>query len=149
MKLVDVQKAAESISPYIQKTPLVHIEETSTFLKCEHLQVTSSFKARGAFNTLLVLSEEEKKRGVITRSAGNFAKALSYAGQLLNIPIVSEEEIIQAMQFLYHKHGMIVEPSGAVSVAAFLFNPHLMLSGHVVCVISGGNVDLDRFYHWI
>lgn len=63
--------------------------------------------------------------------------------------LVSEQEIIDAMKFLYTKLGMIVEPSGAVSVAALLFHPELALQGDTVAVISGGNVDLDKFYKWV
>lgn len=316
MNLNDIRSAIQSIQPYVQKTPLVHVPLLGNhfqpgvrfFLKCEHLQLTNSFKARGAFYTLLSLKEEEKKRGVVTRSAGNFAKALAYAGHILKIPVtivmpthapevkkegvkkygakiilhgtkheesqakvnaiakeenllalspydhmsviigagtlgieikeqlpsmshylapigggglmggsafalkemdpkietigvepkgagdyflscqqgkkvvldnthsiadgllaptvgnlnwpllqsyvdrpvlVSDEEIIQAMRFVYTKLGMIVEPSGAASIAAFLFHPELSLQGDVVSVITGGNVDLDKFYRWI
>ena len=82
MQLSDIHKARDLIQPYIQKTPLVHAKildrpGVRLFLKCEHLQVSNSFKARGAFNALLNLNNEDKKRGVITRSAGNFAKKLS------------------------------------------------------------------------
>lgn len=307
MNLSDVKKAAIAIAPYIQKTPLIQIPGTHFYLKCEHQQVTNSFKTRGAFYTLLNLSAEEKKRGVITRSAGNFAKALAYAGQILNIPVtivmplhapevkkegvikfggkiilhgtkhaesqakvdaiakeenlvklspydhrdvilgagtigleikeqlppikhylcpisgggllagsalalkslgpldiiavepagagdfclslqkgekvileqtqsiadgllaptvgtlnwpllqkyvdralvVTDEEIIQAMRFLYTKLNIIAEPSGAVSVAALLYHPELNLQGDTVAVISGGNVDLNKFHSWI
>jgi threonine dehydratase len=308
MQLADIQNAQKLIAPYIQKTPIVHVEGTNLFLKCEHLQVTNSFKARGAFYTLLSLNNEDKKRGVVTRSAGNFAKALAYAGQLLKIPVtivmplhapevkkegvmrygariilhgtkhvesqakvdeiarqegllalspydhrdviigqgtlgleikeqvpsirnyiapigggglmggsafalkqldpnihivgaepagagdyflscqqgkkvvleqtqsiadgllaptvgnlnwpllqanvnrsilISEQEIIEAMRFLYTKLGMIAEPSAAVSVAAYLYHPELSLKGDSVSLISGGNVDLDKFYKWI
>ncbi len=311
MNLFCIKQAASLIAPFIQQTPLKIISlphGNSIFLKCEHLQETGSFKVRGAFYTLLNLSDANKKRGVITRSAGNFAKALAFAGQKLAVPVtvvmpvhapevkkegvrsygarlivhgsnhaesqarvdelvlsdglvglspydhndviigqgtlglevvqqlptitrfiapvsgggllggsafalkqlnptietvavepegagdyflsrqtgikqtlastqsiadgllaptvgqlnwpllqnnvdraflVSDKQIIEAMRFLYEKHDMIVEPSGAVSVAAAIFYPELTASGDVVAVISGGNVDKDRFYGWI
>lgn len=80
------------IAPYVRKTPLIlcpTLEPSNRriFLKCEYLQETHSFKVRGAFNALLHLSTEDKRRGVISRSSGNFAQALSYAGHILNIPV--------------------------------------------------------------
>src|SRR5262245_65167524 len=57
------------------------------FCKMENLQRTGSFKERGARNALLVLSEAQKKRGVIAASAGNHALGLAYHGQLLGIPV--------------------------------------------------------------
>jgi threonine dehydratase len=88
----EIKSAAGKISPYIIQTPLLrfrYLEQTfkiPVFLKCENLQITRSFKARGAFNALLTLTQEEKKRGVVTRSSGNFAQAISYASTRLNIP---------------------------------------------------------------
>ena len=51
------------------------------------MQRTGSFKERGARNALLLLSDDVKRRGVITASAGNHALGLSYHGGLLNIPV--------------------------------------------------------------
>src|SRR3954469_11629105 len=57
------------------------------YCKLDHLQMTGSFKERGARNKLLTLSDNEKKRGVIAASAGNHALALAYHGQSLGIPV--------------------------------------------------------------
>ncbi len=87
MDLSHIQQTRTRILPYIQKTPLIRCYGYEyLYLKCEHLQMTASFKVRGAFNAMLKLDPEEKKRGVITRSMGNFAQAVAYAGQLLHIP---------------------------------------------------------------
>jgi len=56
------------------------------FCKLDNLQRTGSFKERGARNTLLQLSSQQQKRGVIAASAGNHAQALAYQGGLLGIP---------------------------------------------------------------
>ena len=56
------------------------------YLKFEIFQHTSSFKARGALNRLLTLTDEEKKRGVIANSAGNHAQGLAFHAQRLGIP---------------------------------------------------------------
>lgn len=57
------------------------------YLKKEFLQFTGSFKERGARNTLLQLSDEQKKVGVISASLGNHAQGLSYHGMKLGIPV--------------------------------------------------------------
>ncbi len=90
--LPSILQARTLIAPYIRKTPLIACPALETadrrvFLKCEYLQETHSFKVRGAFNALLHLNEEEKKRGIITRSSGNFAQAISYAGHILKFPV--------------------------------------------------------------
>ena len=59
--------------------------------------------------------------------------------------LVSESEIARGMRHLYGKERVIAEGGGAVSVAAVLANKVPDLSGDVVCVVSGGNVDIDAF----
>lgn len=317
INLNDFQSAEQLIRTYLPKTPLVRcypLEQQLNyagrlFLKCENLQATGSFKIRGAFNALLNLSPQERKRGVISRSSGNFAQAVAYACSVLHIPatlimpstvppikkesterygariiltepdylkqyekvleisqaenlvvlhsfnhprviegagtisseiweelptiaqyycqigggglmggtstalkalnegieviaveplgandfVLSQEEgkpvritktdtiadgllapqvgdliwpllqknvdtamtvtdqnIKQAMKFLYEKMGMIIEPSGAVSFAALLAHPErIKPRSDVVCILSGGNVDRHSFFKWI
>ncbi len=55
------------------------------FLKPENLQLTGSFKLGGAIYVMMNLSEKEKKKGVVTCSAGNWAQAVAYAARLFNI----------------------------------------------------------------
>ena len=82
-----VSEAHERIRPYLRKTMLVqshyYSEQSGAniFFKCENLQHTGSFKARGAMNKLLSLSEEERKKGVVTASTGNHGAAVAYALQ--------------------------------------------------------------------
>jgi threonine dehydratase len=59
----------------------------TAFFKLDYLQRTCSFKERGARNSLLLLGEAERKRGVIAASAGNHALGLSYHGKLLGVPV--------------------------------------------------------------
>ncbi|ESO89241.1 hypothetical protein LOTGIDRAFT_154332 [Lottia gigantea] len=92
IKFQDVQAAAFKIKDGIQKTPctksrMSNFTEMQIYVKKEFLQYTGSFKERGARYTLLMLSNEERSRGVIAASAGNHALALSYHGKLLNIPV--------------------------------------------------------------
>ena len=59
--------------------------------------------------------------------------------------LVSESEIARAMRHLYRNERVIAEGGGAVSVAAVLAGKVPGLSGNVVCVVSGGNVDMTVF----
>ncbi len=61
--------------------------EPRVFLKAEHLQVTGSFKARGAVNRVLTMTAEERARGIVTMSAGNHAGAVGYAAAAVGIPV--------------------------------------------------------------
>lgn len=87
----EVARAEERIRPYVRETPLERSpflsNETGAevFLKMENLQVTNSFKARGAFSALLALEEDERARGVVTSSTGNHANACAYAMPMLGI----------------------------------------------------------------
>jgi len=82
--LRSIQEARERIRGSIVVTPFVHSEKfsqqtgNSVFLKLENLQMTGAFKERGALNKILLLSEEERRRGVIAASAGNHAQAVAY-----------------------------------------------------------------------
>ena len=92
ISLQAIRDARKAIAPFIKCTPLVHSQFLSdfcggnVFLKLENLQITNSFKPRGAFNKLLHLSAEEKNRGIITASAGNHGQAVAFAAQKLNYP---------------------------------------------------------------
>jgi threonine dehydratase len=57
------------------------------YCKLDHLQMTGSFKERGARNRLIQLTAQQQRAGVIAASAGNHAQALAYHGQLLKIPV--------------------------------------------------------------
>ena len=59
----------------------------SIYCKLDHLQMTGSFKERGARNKLLMLSDAERRAGVVAASAGNHALALAYHGRTLGIPV--------------------------------------------------------------
>lgn len=88
-----VSAAHKQIAPYIRRTPVLQAQglkqplaDCDLWLKLECQQVTGSFKARGAINTLLSLSEPELQRGIITASGGNHGLAVAYAGWIANVP---------------------------------------------------------------
>jgi len=89
VNLDQIREAHKKISPYINNTPLLHSsylsEDKNVYLKLESLQVTGSFKLRGAINKLLSLNNEQKKRGVVAVSTGNHGKGVAYASKQLNI----------------------------------------------------------------
>ena len=88
---VDVEEARERIKEHIYLSPFPYSETISrmtgnrVFFKLENLQMTGSFKERGALNRLLTLTAEEARRGVIAASAGNHGMALAFHSQRLNI----------------------------------------------------------------
>ena len=80
-----IKNVAKKIKPYIHETPILtstllnEIVGCNIFFKCENFQKMGAFKMRGATNAILNLSEEQKAKGVVTHSSGNFAQALSLA----------------------------------------------------------------------
>lgn len=82
-----IQAAAERISPYITETPLTYDPDFGLFIKWENHQVTGSFKARGAFNKVLVLEDWEREAGLLAASAGNHGQGVALAGQTFNAPV--------------------------------------------------------------
>lgn len=83
-----IRAAAERIAPYIGKTPIVQMTSSGLMLKAESLQPVGAFKIRGAFNAILSLTAEERKRGLIAHSSGNHAQAVAYAAQRLGVKAV-------------------------------------------------------------
>lgn len=81
----------EKIKPFIHRTPVMksrllnEIAGTEVFFKCENFQRMGAFKMRGAAHAIVNLSEEQKARGVVTHSSGNFAQGVSLAAQSLGV----------------------------------------------------------------
>jgi threonine dehydratase len=86
----DVLAAASRIEGAVEHTPLIEarIRGERVWLKCESLQTGGSFKLRGATNRLMLLSEEERARGVVALSSGNHAQGVAIAARRLDIPAV-------------------------------------------------------------
>ena len=66
------------LSPFVLSRTFSEIADNSIFFKLDNLQMTGSFKERGALNKILLLTEAERHRGVIAASAGNHAQAVAY-----------------------------------------------------------------------
>ena len=93
LTIADVRAAAERIAGAVVRTPTLHsitlsaITGAEIWLKFENQQFTAAYKERGALNALLLLSDEQRDRGVIAASAGNHAQGLSYHGTRLGVPV--------------------------------------------------------------
>jgi len=66
------------VSPFTRSETFSNLTGNSVFFKLENLQITGSYKERGALNKILLLTDEERRRGVIAASAGNHAQAVAY-----------------------------------------------------------------------
>ena len=87
----DVLLARERIKRFINYTPCIRARSLERlfngahiYLKLENLQITGSFKIRGATNKVLSLSEDQLERGIVAASSGNHAQAVAYASALVN-----------------------------------------------------------------
>ena len=93
LTLDHVRAAHARIRDSIVETPTLHSQTLSKltganiYLKFENHQFTAAYKERGALNAILLLSEEQRSKGVIAASAGNHAQGLSYHGTRLGIPV--------------------------------------------------------------
>lgn len=92
--IADVQAAARRIAGRVRRTPLMAAAPVrgapgwaaGLTLKLESLQVTGSFKARGACNAAAALTPEQMRRGLVTASGGNHGLAVAYAGSVAGVP---------------------------------------------------------------
>jgi len=90
--IADIQEARRVIGGHILRTPMLPAPRLSAltgaevFVKYENLQVTNSFKDRGALVRLNALSADERGRGVVAMSAGNHAQSVAYHAARLGIP---------------------------------------------------------------
>lgn len=87
----DLVQCQKRIAPHIHRTPVLtsrlidKMAGAELFFKCENFQRMGAYKMRGATNAILQLTEEQKSKGVVTHSSGNFAQALSLAAKSLGI----------------------------------------------------------------
>lgn len=118
----DLDNCYNRISSYIHKTPVLTsrlVDEfigATVYFKCENFQKTGAYKMRGATNAIMTLTTQQKDKGVVTHSSGNFAQALSLAAQSLNVkatiimpsnaPLVKKNAVI-----LYGGHIIECEPT--------------------------------------
>jgi threonine dehydratase len=94
LRAADILAAARRIAPLVERTPLRHSARLSdeaggdVYLKLESEQVTGSFKARGASNTLALMPEADRARGVVASSAGNHGLGVALAAKHFGVAAV-------------------------------------------------------------
>ena len=92
MTLGQFEEAAEKVKEVVLPTNLIYSEYFSAqtgnkvYLKPENMQYTGAYKVRGAYYKISTLTEEERKKGLVTASAGNHAQGVAYAAKLFGIP---------------------------------------------------------------
>ena len=91
LTLESIREAHARIRPHIHRTPVLSSRilnrklGAEIFFKCENFQKVGAFKARGACNAVMSLTDEQARRGVVTHSSGNHGAALAWASGLRNI----------------------------------------------------------------
>ncbi|MBQ5413464.1 MAG: pyridoxal-phosphate dependent enzyme, partial [Schwartzia sp.] len=92
--IADLYKAAQQLDGVAVKTKLIEspyfssLCDNTVYFKPENLQTTGSFKLRGAYNKISQLTAAERKKGVITASAGNHAQGVAFSAQKLGVKAV-------------------------------------------------------------
>jgi threonine dehydratase len=93
--LAEIERARARLPDVVRQTPILplarnaqEIGQESLFLKVENLQATGAYKLRAAFTHLDGLSAQDRRRGVVLQSSGNFAEAFAFAGRLMVVPVV-------------------------------------------------------------
>jgi len=158
--LKELQAARERIKPYAHRTPVFTSEtfnnwtKANLFFKAENLQRGGAFKFRGACNTVLSLSDEDKKKGVTTHSSGNHAQALALVSNIVGIrayivmprtaPKVKKNavigygaEVIECEPTLQAREDTVrevMEEKGAVLVHPF--DDYRIIAGQSTCALE-------------
>ena len=128
----DIRKARALIEGQVLHTPMLPAPKLSAltgatiFVKYENLQVTNSFKDRGALVKLSALSAEARKRGIVAMSAGNHAQAVAYHAARLGIPATIVMPITTPLVKVAstRAHGAEVVLQGEEISEAQAHNPH-------------------------
>jgi len=95
LELEHIRQAQDRIKDAVRRTPCLRtrffhspaVEDASLSLKLECLQVSGSFKARGASNKVLTLPASARRRGLVTASGGNHGRGVAYAGRRVGAPV--------------------------------------------------------------
>ncbi len=126
LDLEDIRAAEERIRPLIRETPLLPAGELSrrlgarVLLKAENLQLTGSFKVRGASNRIALLSTAEREAGVVAASAGNHAQGVAFAARRLGtkaIAVMPIEASLAKVAAVRQYGGEVVQVEGAFDEA--------------------------------
>jgi threonine dehydratase len=122
MTLIEVLRARRRIIPYLRRTPLVdspwlsQLAGARVSLKLESLQLSGSFKSRGAFNAIIARLERGAARDqqIVTASAGNHGRALAAAAEAFHVPLVvfTPADAPQTKLAAIRRHGADLRAEG-------------------------------------
>lgn len=126
----EIEAAAQRIAPSVRRTPLLRTSltpEPSLFVKAESLQLTGSFKLRGATNAVALLSADERSRGVVTHSSGNHGQALARAAQAAGVRATvvmprGSPSVKQRATLRYGAEVVLVDPADRASAVEGIRN---------------------------
>lgn len=129
LSIESIRAAHARIRPHIHRTPVLkssilnRMLGAEIFFKCENLQKVGAFKARGACNAVMSLTDEQARRGVVTHSSGNHGAALAWAAGLRGIraTIVVPSNAPKPKKFAIEAYGATIvycEPNVAAREAA-------------------------------
>ena len=144
--IADIERAAAILAGVAVRTPLLPAVALTrrlgrpVFVKPEMLQVTGSFKFRGAYSFIARIPPGERARGVVAYSSGNFAQGLAAAGEALNIPvtIVMPIDAPEAKKRGAQSYGatVISTPESRVALLVVSTDEELMIARHTLRLIS-------------
>ena len=92
--IADIKKARERLAGKVHHTPILRGDKLDSlvgaevYFKPENLQITGSFKIRGATNKIMTLTDEERAKGIIASSSGNHAQGVAYASKMMGVKAV-------------------------------------------------------------
>jgi threonine dehydratase len=140
--IAEIEGARETLDGVARVTPVMPSETLSRIagrpilLKAENFQRTGAFKIRGAYNTIAQLSEDERRAGVVTASAGNHGQAVAWAAREAGIPatIVVPEAAPMAKVEAARSYGARVELAGESFDDALAFARSLENESHATFV---------------
>jgi len=118
----DLAAAARALAGRVHRTPLESLSSVTTaerplHLKCENLQKTGAFKARGALNAVLSCTPEQRARGLVTWSSGNHGAALAWAASQVGgrCTVFVPEDVSASKARAIRAYGAEVIPAGRTS----------------------------------
>lgn len=137
----DVQAAHDRVRAHVRRTPMFEVDgpQGSFLLKCEYLQHTGSFKARGAFNRVLSTLERgelDPEVGIVVASGGNAGMANAYAARQVGVPatVFVPETAPQVKVARLESYGATVRQVGREYAEAFTAAmEHTQRTGAVYC----------------
>ena len=127
-----IDQARQRIAPYIERTPLFYDADNDFFLKWESVQVTGSFKVRGALNKVLGLQDWEREGGLVAASAGNHGLGAALAGKITGVKtdvFVPEDAVPLKLQKLAEMGAVVHKIPGGYPAAERAAKLHAAATG--------------------